>query len=193
MMRYRILAVLLSAGLVVTLGPPSLADRTPLSDPDDAYGPLDVKRISHDHGAGRGILIHQLSTFGRWGRRTLRSDDSVIHLLFTTDGDNKPERVLVIDAADNGVRAEMREWRRGAPGDKSFGRAALKRTGPRTAQVRFRKSLLGRGVREYGWHVDTRFSDRDHGRCSTREDLITVCPDSAPDGNAPRAYLRHTL
>lgn len=189
-MRYRLLVALVCGGLFVAFGSPSLADGTSLNDEKDAFGPLDVKKMSHDHGFRNGYLVHRVWTFGKWGRRTLRSEDSDIQLLFTTDGDNRPERVLVIDATDTGVSARMHEWKRGV-GDKVYGRAALRRIGPKAVRLSFRRRLLGRGTREYGWHVDTRFSDRDHHRCTTSEDMIVVCPDAAPNATRPRAYLRH--
>jgi hypothetical protein len=190
-MRYRLLVALICGGLFVAFGSPSLADRTSLNDEKDAFGPLDVKRISHGHGFRRGYLAHRLWTYRKWGRSTLRSEDSDIQLLFTTDRDNRPERVLVLDASDTGVSARMHQWRRGGVGAKVYGRGIVRRMGPRAVRLTFRRRLLGRGVREYGWHVDTRYSDRSHHRCRTSDELIVVCPDSAPNNNQPRAYLRH--
>jgi hypothetical protein len=163
-----------------------------LRDENDAYGPLDVKRMSHGHGTDKGDIVHLVTTYGRWDRKTLRSADSEIQLLFTTDRDNKPERVLVIDEHGKGIRAEMHKWNKGI-GKKVYGRAALERIGPRTAKLVFEPSLLGKDVGEYGWHVDTRFHDEAHSRCNSKPGIVVVCPDSAPDENSPRSYLRHNL
>lgn len=191
-MRDRIVVVLLCVGVLSTLGSPSLADRTSYSDENDAYGPLDVKRMSHAHGTDKGDVVHLVTTYGKWDAKTLRSADSEIQLLFTTDKDNKPERVLVIDEHNGALRAEMHKWTKGI-GTKVYGRAALERSGPRAVKVVFEPSLLGRKVGEYGWHVDTRFHDNDHARCNVSDGVIVVCPDSAPNDNSPRAYLRHNV
>ena len=191
-MRDRLFVVLLCAGLVAIVGSPGLADRTSLHDENDAYGPLDVKRMSHSHGTDEGDVVHLVAMYGKWDQNTLESADSDIQLLFTTDGDNQPERVLVIDAEGNSIRADMHKWNKGV-GKKSFGRAALERSGPRAVKVVFEKSLLGRKVSEYGWHVDTRFHDEDHSRCNVSDGVIVVCPDSAPNDDSPRSYLRHKL
>jgi hypothetical protein len=169
---------------------PGLADEANLHDDPDAFGPLDIKTISHAHGKG-DRLVHFIATYGRWGAKTLRSEDSDIQLLFTTDGDNKPERVLVVDNHQGFVRAVMHKWQKGI-GKKTYGNARIRRTGPRAAKLVFSPGLLGKGVGEYGWHVDTRFSDEDHRRCTLRNGTIYVCPDSAPNETAPRAYLRHS-
>jgi hypothetical protein len=191
-MRNRSFVVLLCAGLLATLGSPGLADKTGFRDENDAYGPLDVKRMWHGHGTDGGDLVHLVTTYGRWQAKTLESADSDIQVLFTTDADNKPERVLVIDEHNGSVRAEMHKWTKGI-GKKTYGRAAVQRTGPRAVRVIFETSLLGRNVAEYGWHVDTRFHDEDHSRCNVSDGVIVVCPDSAPDDNSPRSYLRHKL
>jgi hypothetical protein len=191
-MRNRLFVVLLCAGLFVTLGSPGLADKTSFGDENDAYGPLDVKKMSHRHGIDKGDLFHFVTTYGKWDAKTLRSSDSEIQLLFTTDDDNKPERVLVIDEVNGNIRAEMYKWKKGV-GNKSYGSVVLERSGPRAVKILFQQSMLGRKVREYGWHVDTRFHDQDHSRCNVSDGVIVVCPDSAPNTNSPRAYLRHTL
>jgi hypothetical protein len=191
-MRDRLFVVLLCAGLLTTVGSPSLADRTSLRDENDAYGPLDIKRMSHAHGTDEDDVVHLVTTYGKWDRKSLRSADSEIQLLFTTDADNKPERVLVIDVQGRGIRAEMHKWNEGI-GKKVYGRAALERSGPRAVKVLFETSLLGKKVDEYGWHVDTRFHDEDHSRCNISDGVVVVCPDSAPNDNSPRSYLRHDL
>lgn len=191
-MRGRSIVVLLCAGLLCIAGSPSLADGTAFGDENDAYGPLDIKRMSHGHGSDAGDLVHRLSTYGKWDRDTLDSADSEIQILFTTDGDNKPERVLLIDAQGNRMIADMHEWKNGV-GTKVYGSAGWSRTGPRGIMLVFERKLLGKKVKEYGWHVDTRFHDQNHGRCKVTDGVIVVCPDSAPNSNSPRSYLRHQL
>lgn len=189
-MRGRTRVVALCASLFSILGSPGLADGTSFGDQNDAYGPLDVKRMSHGHGTDKNDLVHRLTTYGKWDRRALSSADSEIQLLFTTDGDNAPERVLVVDARGESVAATMHKWNKGI-GNKVYGEAAVSRPSRRDIKLVFEASLLGKKVREYGWHVDTRFHDKDHSRCNVSDGVIVVCPDSAP--NDARSYLRHEL
>jgi hypothetical protein len=190
-MRVRSVVVVLLAGLVVIAGSPSLADRTGMRDETDSFGPFDVKRIVHSHRRFGNGLVHKITTWRRWGKGALNNDYSDIHILFTTDGDNKPERALVIDTEGGRIAAVMHRWANGVR-EQTFGRAAVSRPNRRSIRVVFRRSLLGRGVREYGWHVDTRFHKPRHPTCNVSGDgKIVVCPDSAPNSNAPRAYLRH--
>ena len=192
-MRDRLVVVLLCAALCVVVGTPSLADGTSLSDANDAYGPLDIKRIWHAHGRG-GDLEHRLVTYGRWTTRALESDVADIRILFTVDRDNAPERVLVVDVQGDGdgLQAIMHRWNNGV-GNKVYGRAAVQKTGPRGLRLVFERSLLRRNLREYGWHVDTRFHDPNHSRCKVTDGTLVVCPDSAPNANDPVSYLRHDV
>ena len=186
--------MLICAGLFVTFGSPGLADRAALNDgQNDAFGPLDIRRISHGH-AGTNRVFHYLSMYERWGRSDLRSSVSEIRILFTTDHDNRPERVLVIDAGEHRLEAFMHKWKKGGPGKKIYGQAALSRPSKRGVRAAFDQALLGNKVGSYGWHVDTRYHDARNHRCNlARRRKVIVCPDSAPNDNSPRSYLVHPM
>jgi hypothetical protein len=181
--------MLLCAALLVVAASPTLANRGGYDDGNDAFGPLDVNRMSHGHRGGR--LLHKLTMTRDWQKKDLRDDYSDIHVLFTTDSDNKPERALVVDLEDGQLVGVMHRWAGGVR-DQVFGRATVWRATPRTLKMTFHRSLLGAGVRDYGYHVDTRFHDGTHPRCNDSSDgKIIICPDWAPNGTAPRAYVRH--
>lgn len=189
-MSRRLLTCLVSTGIVVLAAAPGLADRAALHDRNDAYGRLDVKTIAHGHGKG-GTLVHHIDTFGTWPSRVLKNDGTYIRILFTTDKDNRPERALVVDFRGGRLVADMHSWRNGVGG--KVGRARASRPGPRSLRLAFPRRLLGSGISEYGWHVDTQFHDDGHPHCGTDHGVQVVCPDAAPNGTRPNAYLRHEI
>lgn len=194
-MRRRFLYGVFCAAILVVGAAPGLADNASFRDNNDAYGRLDVKWISHGHVKvdGRKRLMHKIETYGTWNKNSFSQDASFIHLLFTTDGDNRPERALVVDVKNGHWTVEMHSWRGGEVRDYVFGRGHASRPNARTVRITFRRALLGNGVTEYGWHVDTQFHHTGHPHCGTEKGVIIVCPDSAPDGTKPYSYLRHEL
>ena len=192
-MRVRSVVVVLLAGVLVIAGSSSLASRTSMRDPGDAFGPLDVRHITHGHARSGGGLVHKITTYRRWRGTALNNDYSDIKILFTTDRDNKPERALVIDTEGGRLVARMHRWAAGVR-EQTYGRSAVSRPNLRTLKVVVRRSQLRRGIREYGWHVDTRYHKPHHPTCNISGDgKIVVCPDAAPSATAPRAYLRHEV
>lgn len=194
-MRRRFCIVMTCAAMVVGAAAPGLADSGSLHDGNDAYGRLDVKTISFGHRKAGGTrrLVHRMDTYGTFNRDSLSQDGSYIHFLFTTDGDNRPERALVVDVEDGRWVATMHSWRRGDVGEHVYGRAHVSRPNNRSVVVVFRRALLGSNVTEYGWHVDTSYHHTGHPHCGNDKGFVIVCPDAAPDDTHPYAYLRHRL
>jgi hypothetical protein len=182
---------LLCAVALVLAAAPGLADQASLHDGNDAFGRLDVKRITQGH-ASNGLL-HRIDTYGSFNKGSLSQDGSYIHVLFTTDSDNRPERALVVDVEGRDWIAQMHPWRNGEIGEHVYGRARVTRPNTRSVRLVFKRSLLGSGVNEYGWHVDTQYHHSGHPHCGTDKGVVIVCPDSAPNDTKPYAYLRHQL
>ena len=173
---------------------PGLADSASLRDANDAFGRLDIESITQGHTTGaKRMLMHRVETYGSWNKSSLRHDGSYIHLLFTTDKDNRPERALVVDVQGNRITAEMHSWSKGGIGDTVYGHARVARPNSRSVRVVFRRNMLGDDVTEYGWHVDSQFHQNGHPHCGTENHVVIVCPDSAPNDTHPYAYLRHQL
>ena len=191
----RLSVCLLCAGMLLVVAAPGLADRAALHDRNDAFGRLDVRTITQGHldTSARRMLLHRIDTFGTWDKDSLRHEGAYIHILFTTDADNRPERMLNVDTVDNRLVAEMRSWRKKGVGETIYGHARVSRPDNKSVRVVFPRKLLGRGVDEYGWHVDTQFHKAGHPHCGTERGVIVVCPDSAPNDTKPYAYLRHQL
>lgn len=139
------------------------------------------------------MLLHRVDTYGTWNKASVRHEGSFIHLLFTTDNDNRPERVLVIHTDRNRLIAQMHSWRGGEVGENVYGRARVRRPDARSVTVAFRRTLLGSNVTEYGWHVDSQFHQNGHPHCGSNNGIVIVCPDSSPNDSHPYAYLRHQL
>ena len=193
-MRRRLSIGFACAGMLLLGAAPGLADRASLHDSNDAFGRLDIKTITQGHTTGaRRMLMHRIETYGSWDKSSLRHEGSYIHLLFTTDKDNRPERALVIDVQNRRLVAQMHSWHNGEVGENVYGRARVSRPNNRTVRVTFRRTLLGANVTEYGWHVDSQFHQNGHPHCGSEHGVVIVCPDSAPNDTHPYAYLRHQL
>jgi hypothetical protein len=182
------------AAMLVLGAAPGLADHASLHDDNDAFGRLDIRTITQGHTTGgRRMLMHQVETYGSWNKSSLKHDGSYIHLLFTTDKDNRPERALVIDLQGGRLTAEMHSWKKSGIGGFVYGHGRVTRSNGRSVRVTFRRALLGSKVTEYGWHVDSQFHQNGHPHCGTERGVVVVCPDSAPNDTHPYAYLRHQL
>jgi hypothetical protein len=71
------------------------ADTRRISDGNDVSGRLDIRSASHGHAGAR--LIHRISTFSTWGVRLVRqSGTNLFSLEISTDGDRRPERIVLM-------------------------------------------------------------------------------------------------
>ena len=182
------------AGMLLLAGAPGLADQASLRDHKDAFGPLDLRIVSHGHTShGRRMLLHRVVTYGAWNKRALGHEGSYIRIAFTTDNDNRPDRALLVTEEHGRLIAEMRSWVRGDVGERVYGRGHARHPDEHTLVVAFRRALLGSNVTEYGWHVDSQYHSKNHRHCGTSHGVVVVCPDSAPNDTTPFAYVRHEL
>ena len=126
---------------------------------------LDIATVEHGDGDSNGLLVHRLTTYGRW-RPALLARGGEISFFFDTNGDAEFERRLDVRYSDGDLSAVMRD-RKG----RRVGTGHARQTGPRTVVVAFARSLLRTGIRRYRWFAFTGF------RCHHR---YKVCGDTTP-------------
>ena len=145
------------------------ADRRQISDGNDVSGRLDIRSASHGHAGAR--LVHRISTFGTWGNRLVRrSGTNLFSLDISTDGDRRPERVVLIYSRNGRIIADV--FRFSGGNLTLIGSASASRPNARTVRVSIRRSRLGNPGR-YRWNVYSQYKNA--GACSN------FCVDRAPN------------
>jgi hypothetical protein len=145
------------------------ADTRRISDGNDVSGRLDIRRASHGHADAR--LVHKISTFGTWGNRLVRrSGTNAFALDISTDGDSRPERIVLIYSRSGRMIADV--FRFSGGNLTLIGSASASRPNARTVRVSIRRSRLGDPGR-YRWRAHSQFKRA--GACSN------FCLDSAPN------------
>lgn len=193
----RLLVGLAVFGLLGIVHSPALADRAGLSDPDDARGLLDIKRISHGHD-DRGRLVHTVRTFARWRTNELPSnDENSVGILFESSSDTfGSDRFIWIRRSQQG-RLYAKLYRvLTHPNGEFLRRVPVWRPDRRSVRVAVHPKFLGRRFADgYRWRAITSFEKGNSGPC--REDNVASsfpagnCRDAAPR-NRTRG-LRHNL
>jgi hypothetical protein len=146
------------------------ADTKRISDGNDVSGRLDVRSASHGHAGAR--LVHRISTFGTWGARLVRrSGTNLFSLEISTDGDRRPERIVLMYSRNGHMIADV--FRPLSGGNLTLiGSASASRPNARTVRVAIPRSRLGDPGR-YRWSAHSQFKKA--GACSN------FCVDSAPN------------
>lgn len=175
--------MMLGVGMVA-----ATADTTGVSDPDDAYGRLDVARVTHGHGKSSKVLQHRVRTHERWRSRALSNKRSIIYVWFSTDGEDKfGEQRAVIDYKNGRLVACLQIYEE--EGDAATVGPCHKirvwRHGPRRVVIAFDESRLG--VSAYKWSVETFFFRSASRSCSSNE-----CEDAAPRDTG-RGQITHRM
>jgi hypothetical protein len=145
------------------------ADTRRISDGNDVSGRLDIRRASHGHADGR--LVHKISTFATWGNRLVRrSGTNLFSLEISTDGDSRPERVVLMYSRNGRMLADVFRFSGGTL--TLIGSASASKPNARTVRVSIRRSRLGDPGR-YRWSAHSQFKRA--GACSN------FCVDRAPN------------
>ena len=125
------ISALISLCLIVPMliVPPAGANRAGFSDPNDARGRLDMRRLTHGH-AGSGSVVHTITMHERFSSRLLRS--GFISLRFDTNGDlSKLERRVLVKWRRGALRANVYNNTSG----RRVGAANVRRPNRRTVRV----------------------------------------------------------
>jgi hypothetical protein len=145
------------------------ADTKRISDGNDVSGRLDLRSASHGHSGNR--LVHRISTFGTWGARLVRrSGTNLFSLNISTDGDRRPERIVLIYSRNGHMIADVFRFSGGSL--TLIGSASASRPNARSVRVVIPRSRLGNPGR-YRWSAHSQF--KNSGACSG------FCVDSAPN------------
>jgi hypothetical protein len=148
------------------MGDPAVADTLSRDDPRDTLGRLDIRRVRHGH-AGSDEVTHTISTYRRFGSRSLQGRTHFIIDMFLNDGDD--ERFIVIFWRNGSLRAPVFR------GDLTrAGTARVTRPNRRSVKVTVREMILG-DPSKYAW-VALLISHRG-AQCSGEEG----CHDLAPN------------
>jgi hypothetical protein len=150
------------------------ADTKRISDGNDVSGRLDIRSASHGHAGAR--LVHRISTFGTWGARLVRqSGNNLFSLEISTDGDRRPERVVLIYSRNGHMTADV--FRLSGANLIPVGSASASRPNARTVLVSIQRSRLG-DPGQYRWSAHSQF--KNSGACSG------FCVDRAPNSGRVR-------
>ena len=178
-MRNRLVVVLVFALLLPLV---ARADTRSFRDPNDARGPLDIRRVTHGHQkkGGDSFFVHTVSTHKRWGSKLLGRDATEIDLWFSTDGDGRPDRVVYINHDDGRLRASMNTYEN--EGDSStvgfIGNVKVRRVGGRGVRVWLPVEWMSNNeLDDYNWFVFSFYTADEGSHC--REDYS--CFDRAPN------------
>jgi hypothetical protein len=152
------------------------------TDLDDSSGPLDISSTSHsqyaDDAGLKTHITHAVAFFEDPGATPLTGSNDYIRFLFDTDDTfGTFERILTVDAADDGTLfAQMTD------GSGTVLREVAVASDGASLSVDFVKGALRRGIEAYRWTVETH--DGSSAACST-----TACDDRVPDSD----LFRHRL
>ena len=124
---------------------------------------LDLAAVGQ--GQRDGSLVHTVTTYERW-RPALLSRGGEISLYFDTNADGTVDRRLDVLHADGGLSVVATD-RKG----RIVGGGLVRQSGPRTLEVEFARSLLGKAIRRYRWFAFAGFRCRHEYR---------TCGDTAP-------------
>lgn len=154
------------------------ADKRRISDGNDVSGRLDIRSATHGHAGAR--LVHKISTFGTWPVRLIRQGGpNLFSLEISTDGDRRPERIVLVYSRNGRMKADV--FRLAGGGDLILiGSASASRPNARTARVSILRSRFG-DPDSYRWSAHSQYKNA--GACSN------FCVDRAP--NIGR--IRHTI
>ena len=169
--------------VLVAMPPETMADDIRLIDPDDTPGLLDIRTVEHFHpqASERRAFVHVVRTYEPWKTRILKQTQTSIVIYFDTRGDEEEERYVVIEVATKqvapkpGLYAQLRD----VEGDKNVpaGFVRVRRPDRYSVRIAIPRRRLGRGVSQYGWWIDTAFSNERYARCFARGPLAS-CYDT---------------
>ena len=168
------------AAALATLMAAALATHTPVGDPDDTRGPLDIRRVRlvHDDGPPEWTV----ATFKRWRAPTIW-DQGHVFLFLDTYGSMDPDHFVHVRSDGRTLRGVL--WRI-APSegrrDRALRSVAVWRTSNRTVSVRvpLRFLKIGEHRTVYRWWVFTSFVGE---RCRA------TCIDRAPNTGSIEQWL----
>ncbi len=156
------LAVAAASLVFATLfvGSQASGDVSSRSDPNDASGRLDIKKIWHEHSSS-GRVLHRLTTFERWRARQLRCRGN-LHFVFPDQ-----HRDVRVTFRNGTLIATILNTKDGAV----VGSAKVFRASRRSVGISLRRKFFG---------------DVDSYRWSVHSEWLTGCPN---DGGDPVSYL----
>ena len=96
--------------VALALGAGASADENGMRDADDTTAQVDLKKISHSHGASQRILKHKIVAHDDWSSARLRRVRSPWHystleMAFDLSGNACPEAKISIIKTDDGLKA----------------------------------------------------------------------------------------
>lgn len=148
------------------------------TDPDDTFGPLDVRSMTEATAPGQQ-LYHSVTMWPKWSNSAVRAKLNYIRLGFNLDADRVVERHLEIHVYQGSLFAAMTCDCGGK--DKLIGYAKVWRPDEHTVAVEFPKSMLGAKIHRYRWAVWTRFASPNNQNCFQGGDVVAACYDRAPN------------
>ena len=182
--------------LCLFLSTPATADERSWSDPADTAGRLDIKSISHHHGASTDWVIHRVAMYEPWRNRIVRPHgDAWLGLWFSTRGDNCAEvqanvilrkgkligRIRTYDPLGCGRGDDSGGW-----GDWQRIPHDPRRPNRRTLIIPVPLEMLSEdSLDSYKWTASTNLWNEN--RCRD------ICWDDAPDNGDEKGLLLHQL
>ena len=168
--------------LLTTMASPSIAHVQEKNDPNDAAGPLDLRRASFSHPRGRIRL--SLKTRGRWTARTL-DDGSALKFAYDSRGNGFGDFYVEVKASPaGGLRGRLYEDSDALGGGGKFVHNVAVSRSSRTLVVKFPKRRLDPRNNFIGWSALTQY--RGTEGCDSQK---FGCYDVMPDGT----FYRHNL
>ena len=177
-------SLLVALAITLLLAFPSVASESHRRDPNDAHGPLDIRRISHGH---KGDLVwHKVVMRSSWGPQALRGADQ-IRFQFSTDGEDRFDEVNAsVDLKDGELRAWVFPYVEGSDyaGVGPSERIRLTRPDRYSVKIFFKRSWVDKRNR-YAWSVSSYYKRNGSRHCEN------TCRDYAPGASPNR--LVHNL
>ena len=164
---------------MLVVGVPARANEASVRDPNDARGPLDIKRIVHGHGSG-GVLWHKVVMHKRWGADDLRGEDD-IRFYFSNDGEDRFDEVHASVGRKKGTLAAwVFSYVEGGDhaGVGPSKRIRFTRPNRRSIKIFFDETRLDQRGR-YAWSVGSSYRDKDSAEC--RESCFDYAPGHDPN------------
>ena len=110
------------------------------TDPNDTFGPLDVKMLTQARADG-GQLFHAVSMWPQWSNSAVHAHLNFVEFDFNVDKDRIVERSLEVHTDKGSLFAAMTCYCGGR--DKLIGYAKVWRPDDHTVAVEFPRSMLG--------------------------------------------------
>lgn len=182
-MFHKLQGILFCVVALLLMVPVALADRARVEDADDSPGSLDIRFVGHRHE--NRLLVHRIRTYEDWDMTVLQ-EGSYFYVMFHTDGDKKPDRLIFVAPAPDGTPfAQMKNPKN----NRIVGYAKVWHPTDQVLQLEFPRRMLGKDVTKYRWKAESVFHQEGHPECGTSGDAISQCPDHAPQ----RGTVGHKL